>query len=246
MYILAIETTGPYGSVALINENKIILAHEDSRESMSHLKDLMPMIKKMMGDLGLKGGDITAVACDVGPGSFTGIRIGVSTARALAQVWKVPCIAVSSLTSVLYKEDTGLFRESDPVISMIINARRRQIYGFMDGYLREGPWLIDDAVRVIKEELRGARPVIFFGDGVDAYRGVLGEELGEPGETYDFAPEDVRYQDAGEIALAGLEKYLRGETLSHSELLPEYMREAEAEQKLKAGQLPISRLPKQE
>ena len=49
MYILAIETTGPYGSVALINENKTILAHEDSRESMSHLKDLMPMIRKMMG-----------------------------------------------------------------------------------------------------------------------------------------------------------------------------------------------------
>ena len=129
---------------------------------------------------------------------------------------------------------------------MIINARRKQIYGFIDGYLKEGPWMIGDAARIVKEEIRGERPVLFFGDGVDSYSGILEEELGGPGNVYGFAPEEVRYQDAREIALAGLDKFLRGETLSHGELLPEYMREAEAETKLKAGELPISRLPKQE
>ena len=246
MYILAIETTGPYGSVALINEKREILGHEISMDNMSHLKDLMPMIQRMMEAQGISGKDLSAIACDVGPGSFTGIRIGVSTARALAQVWDLPCVSVSSLTSVTYKADTGLFPGKDPVVSMIINARRKQIYGFIDGYLKEGPWMIGDAVRIVKEEIRGERPVLFFGDGVDSYSGILEEELGGPGSIYGFAPKEVRYQDAREIALAGLDKFLRGETLGHRKLLPEYMREAEAETKLKAGDLPISRLPKQE
>ena len=87
MYILAIETTGPYGSVALISDTARIAAHRVSKESMSHLKDLMPMISDMLSEVGADEKDIFAIACDVGPGSFTGIRIGVSTARALAQIW---------------------------------------------------------------------------------------------------------------------------------------------------------------
>ena len=245
MYILAIETTGPYGSVALINENNEILGHEVSVDSMNHLKDLMPMTERMLGKLGLKGSDVTAVACDVGPGSFTGIRIGVSTARALAQVWNVPCIAVSSLSSVLYKESAAGLKDSH-VVSMIINARRRQIYGFMDGFLKEGPWMIDDVIRICSEEIKGVKPVFFYGDGIDSYGKILREELDAKGVKYVFVPEEDRYQDASEIARCGLAKYRRGETLSFAELFPDYMREAEAEQKLRAGQLPISKLPKQE
>jgi hypothetical protein len=64
--------------------------------------------------------------------------------------------------------------------------------------------------------------------------------------NYEFAPVEIRYQDAEDIARAGLEKFRSGDILNYSELLPDYMREAEAEQKLKAGELPISKLPKQE
>ena len=146
MYILAIETTGPYGSVALINEKNEILGHEVSKESMSHLKDLMPMIKRMLQGQGIDGSDIDAIACDAGPGSFTGIRIGVSTARALAQIWKIPCIKVSSLSSALHKELPEGKNPDDTIVCVILNARRRQVYGFIDGYLDEGPWMIDDII----------------------------------------------------------------------------------------------------
>ena len=135
MYILAIETTGPHGSVALISDRSKLVAHKESRESMSHLKDLMPMIRDMLEEVGAQPEDIHAIACDVGPGSFTGIRIGVSTARALAQIWGVPCIKVSSLSSALLKKRPEGMDFSDTTVCVILNARRRQVYGFIDGYL---------------------------------------------------------------------------------------------------------------
>ncbi len=243
MYILAIETTGPFGSVALINEQNEITAHRVSEDTMSHLKDLMPMIEDMLSSQGIKGNELAAIACDIGPGSFTGIRIGVSTARALAQIWKIPTIRVSSLTSVLKKD---VDPEEKPVRVMIHNARRRQVYGFMEDYLKAGPWMIDDVLRIAREEIGSSRPILFFGDGVDAYGKIIEEGLTDTDVRYSFAPKEARYQDAAEIAMAGLDKYLEGDLTDFKELLPDYMREAEAEQKLKAGELPISRLPKQE
>ena len=80
----------------------------------------------------------------------------------------------------------------------------------------------------------------------DAYSRIIEEGLEGSGVRYEFAPESIRYQDAADIARAGLDKYLKGDITDFKELLPDYMREAEAEQKLKAGELPISRLPKQE
>ena len=247
MYILAIETTGPFGSVALINENGKVVGHCLSHDHMNHLKDLMPMTEKMLKDLDISKEDIGAIACDVGPGSFTGIRIGVSTARALAQIWGVPCVAVSSLTSCLMKESAEKYmKEGDKVITVIHNARRRQVYGFMDGYLKDGPWLIDDVIRIAKEEIGRAKTLCFYGDGIDAYSEIIRTELDKEGISYVFAPEDDRYPDAYEIARAGLVRFSAGLVTDHSGLLPDYMREAEAEQKLKAGELPISKLPKQE
>ncbi len=246
MYILAIETTGPFGSVALINDSNEIIAHEVSVDTMSHLKDLMPMIKKMMDAHGLKGSDICAIACDAGPGSFTGIRIGVSTARALAQIWKVPCVKVSSLSSALLKELPEEVDHDDKAICVILNARRRQVYGFIDGYLKEGPWMIDDVIRIAKEDIGSSKKILFFGDGVDSYGEILKEAFEGTDVRYGFAPKDIRYQDASEIARVGLLNYDLGKVLDFKEFLPEYMREAEAETKLKAGELPISKLPKQE
>ncbi len=246
MYILAIETTGPHGSVALISDKACFAAHRESKESMSHLKDLMPMIKDMMEEVEADENDIYAIACDVGPGSFTGIRIGVSTARALAQIWGVPCIKVSSLSSAILKKRPEGMDFSDTVVCVILNARRRQVYGFIDGYLEEGPWMIDDVIRISKEEIRGTKEILFYGDGIDSYGDILREAFEGTDVRYRFAPEEIRYQDAYEIAQAGLLRYNVGQTVEYKELLPEYMREAEAETKLKAGELPISRLPKQE
>ena len=92
MFILAIETTGPYGSVALLDGDGNVLGYEVSRDTMSHLKDLIPMVDTVLKKSGVAKEEIDLMAPSVGPGSFTGIRIGVSTARALARRWgSGPC-----------------------------------------------------------------------------------------------------------------------------------------------------------
>ena len=96
MYILAVETTGPLCSVALLEKNKI-LAVRSSKEQKNHLKDLMPLIKDLMDSVQIHKSKLNYIAASIGPGSFTGIRIGVATARALAQVLDIPAVAVPTL-----------------------------------------------------------------------------------------------------------------------------------------------------
>lgn len=103
MYILAIETTGLLCSVALLEDNRI-LKEKNSDQQKNHLKDLTPMIQDVIGGDGARSGvEPECIAVSAGPGSFTGIRIGVTTARALCQVWKKPIAAVGTLESFLMK-----------------------------------------------------------------------------------------------------------------------------------------------
>lgn len=140
MYILALETTGPVGSAALIDERGQI-TEAVSGEAMNHLKDLMPMAKRLLDQRGVCQGDLTAAAASVGPGSFTGIRIGVTSARAICQALDIPAISVPTLDSFKVKCD------GRTVIAPIINARRGQVYGAVFGedgsdILKSGPYML--------------------------------------------------------------------------------------------------------
>ena len=245
MYILAIETTGLLCSVALLEDNRI-LKEKKSDQQKNHLKDLTPMIQDVIGGDGAGSGvEPDCIAVSAGPGSFTGIRIGVATARALCQVWKKPIAAVGTLESFLMKRSLYPDHCAGKVICAVINARRGQVYGMVEGTMRPGPYMIDDVLENLRASVFAAgQRVIFFGDGIDAYEskitGVLelcGYRLGE---DYFFAPKEIRYQDAPSAGLLALEKIKQGELLTDPEqCLPEYMRKAEAQQKLEAGQLKL-------
>lgn len=258
MYILAIETTGPLGSVAIIDEkgkvNQMI-----SGEEMNHLRDLMPMAQRLTAELGISPKDLSAVAASVGPGSFTGIRIGVATARALAQALEIPTIAVKTLDSFKVKCN------GNAVIAPIFNARRGQVYGGVFGengedILAGGPYMLEDVLAAIKTELEVrfsdspcgmpmTTKVIFYGDGIDAYEERLDQFAGELAEArtaamIEKAPKGERYQCAEMTAEVALILYNEGERLSAEQLLPDYMRATEAEQKLKDGTLAKERAAK--
>ena len=96
MYLLAIETTGAFASVALL-EDDCVLEHIQGHDRFSHLQNLMPQVKEVLENHKLSINDVSAIAVSKGPGSFTGIRIGVSSTRALCQVLGVPGVPVSSL-----------------------------------------------------------------------------------------------------------------------------------------------------
>lgn len=139
----------------------------------------------------------------------------------------------------------------DPVVVGILNARRGQVYGIVDGYLEGCPTMLTDVLEIIREKVKeDGRPVVFYGDGIDAYESKILEELSQSlmllERDYFFAPREVRYQNAAAVARLAYEKVKAGEELHYNDLHPEYMRKAEAEEKLAAGQLPICKLPKQE
>ena len=123
MNILAIETTGAEASVALIDE-KGNVSMEASDQQLNHLQNLMPMTDMLLKKRGLTIDDVSYIAVSEGPGSFTGIRIGVSSARALAQALGRETIGVPTLKSFLYNvpEYTG-------IVCPIFDARRSQVYG---------------------------------------------------------------------------------------------------------------------
>ena len=279
MYILAMETTGPNASAALLRaaepgsapepeiiERAVLLGQQTSYEAKNHLKNLMPLIQKLLTTCGVEKSQLTHIAVSVGPGSFTGIRIGVSTARALAQALQLPCIAVPTLEVFCHAqvakhahtraqgaqdEAVRAIGGGAQVVCGIINARRGQVYGIVDGYLPGGPYMLTDVLDVITQQVRpDGRPVLFYGDGMDAYETEIESSLDDfnmkKDRDYFFAPQNERHQSAAAVALAALPRLLGGEVTDFAGLLPDYMRRAEAEVKLAAGQLPICRGPKQE
>ena len=258
MYILALETTGPVGSCAIMQGDGQVTM-EVSAEEMNHLKDLMPMAQRLIDKLGLDKKDMTAVAASVGPGSFTGIRIGVSTARAISQALGIPAIGVPTLDAFKLKKD-GV-----TIIVPIFNARRGQVYGGVfdeqgNDVLKSGPYMLTDVFAAIEDLIKerlddapcGMAPagrIMFYGDGIDAY----GEQLVEfrnkiAREAGSFvileAEKENRYQTAEMAARAALMKLEKNETVCANDLQPEYMRATEAEQKRKDGSLARERAAK--
>lgn len=260
MYILAIETTGPQCSVALVSgdDGCRVLGMEASAEALSHLRDLVPLTEKLLSRLHVAKSALSYIAVSAGPGSFTGIRIGVTTARALGQALNLPVIAVPTLDAFTYKDavcgSTEPVGAANPVICAILNARRGQVYGMIDGWLPGCPCMLTDVLEIIKSAdgpvKKAGRPVLFFGDGIDAYEGRILDELGEAGmelgREFFFAPKETRYQSADAVGRLAFELARAGEGSHYGDVHPDYMRKAEAEQKLEAGELPICKLPKQE
>ncbi|MFQ7473488.1 MAG: tRNA (adenosine(37)-N6)-threonylcarbamoyltransferase complex dimerization subunit type 1 TsaB, partial [Anaerovoracaceae bacterium] len=132
MYILGIETTGAFASVALTKDGRVI-GHVRGNDRFSHLQNLMPQVESVIKENKLSIGDISALAVSCGPGSFTGIRIGVSSARALSQILDIPCASVSSLEALAMRvcesDNLNDIVDKKVLVCPILDARRSQVYG---------------------------------------------------------------------------------------------------------------------
>ncbi len=228
MNILAIETTAAMASAAVIDGDECV--HEvRSEANMTHLQNLMPLIEQVLADCDLKKEDIDGIAVSRGPGSFTGIRIGMATAKGLAQVWKVPVAEVPTLKAMSMNG-----WNFGGVVCPVLDARRSQVYSAayifeedeMKELLPEGAY---DPQQVI-DAVAGRGPVLFMGDGVGnpKIRKALEEGVGR--EAF-FAPEERRLQTAEMVAVLGLEIFREGKAVSYAQAQPEYLRKSEAERK---------------
>lgn len=159
MNLLAIETTGAKASAALIDENGALTVQR-SDKTMNHLQHLIPMIEQLLSNCGMIIDDVSVIAVSEGPGSFTGIRIGMATAKALAQVRRIPVISVPTLKSFAYH-----LPGYGGLVCPVFDAKRNQVYAgiyLMDGHhnchqlLADGAYELPDYVEGLKGAVKKA------------------------------------------------------------------------------------------
>ena len=235
MRILSIETSAKACSAA-VTEDGALLASAFQCSGLTHSRTLMPMVEGM-----LKNADLSLAACDavavaVGPGSFTGIRIGVAAAKGLAFGAGIPVIGVSTLEAMAQN-----LRHMDGLIVCSMDARRNQVYNAV--FAAEGGQLTrltpDRAIALsqLAEELQGdPRPKLVVGDGAALCSGFLSEA----GIPCRMAPAQLVMQNAVGVALAAEEMAARGETVSARDLVPVYLRLSQAERERLANGLKIT------
>ena len=222
MKLLVIDTSGPVCGTAVMDEEKVY-SEFTAQNRHTHSASLMPMIERALEAAGMPLGDMDAVAAVTGPGSFTGVRIGVATAKGIAHGAGLPCIAVDALDAL--SESAGDF---DGIVCPIQDARAGQVYG---AAFRNGERLIPDAPMKLEEYLDtvsglGSR-FLLTGDGAPVFRERIAEILGERAA---FAPAYrgyLRPSAAGSIAIR------RGETIDYLHLEASYLRPPNAQKNKK-------------
>lgn len=221
MNLLLIDTSGPVAGVALMEDGK--MRYEAMCiNNFTHSQSILPMVEEAYLHTGLSVEKTDYFACVTGPGSFTGVRIGVSTVKALAQVGDKPCIAVDALEAMA--NGIGYF---DGLLCPVQDARAGQVYGaaFRGGSMER---LMEDAPMFLEEYLERAAafqlPMMFTGDGMPVHKEKIAGILGNKAL---FAPAHLSYLRPA--AAAELAWNRRQEAVSYLDLQPLYLRAPSAE-----------------
>lgn len=219
MLILGLETTAAAASCALWQDGSL-LAMSYQRSALTHSRTMLPMIEDMLKNADLNMADVDTIAVAQGPGSFTGIRIGVATAKGLCWGAGKKAVGVSTLEAMARNV---LFAAGDAVICPVMDARRSQVYGAL--FDNTGKRLTEDAA-IAAAELAAklkelGRSALVLGDGWAVFEKALQQEE----IPYRIGPEPLRYQNAWGVCVAAAEK----EPIGADELLPVYLRLSQAE-----------------
>jgi tRNA threonylcarbamoyladenosine biosynthesis protein TsaB len=172
--ILSIETSTEVCSVAIHNNGRLVAAGE-SIEAYSHAERLAPLINELLADNNIKREELTTVAVSAGPGSYTGLRIGTSTAKGLCYALDIPLITIGTLESML----EGIEQENkDQLLCPMLDARRMEVYCLLaDG---NGQIIEPTHAKIIDEtsfsDYLGSKQISFFGNGADKCKSVINSE----------------------------------------------------------------------
>jgi len=233
MLILALETATLTGSVALVEAS---IPEGVSRPAMkivgeitlnlqsTHSERLMPSIRSLLEEASLKIHDLQGIALSLGPGSFTGLRIGVSTVKGLAYALQIPVVGVSTLEAL-----AGNVTYHPATICPVLDARKKEVYAafFRGGDEGAVGRLSEDWV-LPPEELcrRVVERTLFLGNGAEAYAGILRKNLGS---LAFFASPEFSLPRALTVAKLSLSKFQTGQNLDLFSFTPIYIRRSEAE-----------------
>ncbi|UCD54648.1 MAG: tRNA (adenosine(37)-N6)-threonylcarbamoyltransferase complex dimerization subunit type 1 TsaB [Candidatus Omnitrophota bacterium] len=209
MKILAIDTSTEYLSLA-IADNGRILARFHEKEDMKHSSLLVPTIDKLLKKCGLKLKDINAIALSIGPGSFTGLRIGVATCKGINLALGIPIVAVPTLDAIAYN-----FIASERVLCPLIDAKKQKVYAcFYKGTERLSDYMLLDMEGLLKKI---DKPTLVFGSAIKIYGERCKENRLVRISTKDWHPK------AEIVAKLGLAKALRRQFANPYKLAPLYL-----------------------
>lgn len=232
MKILAVDTSSKNCSVAIVevdeNKNYNIMAFENSDDEKTHSQKLMPIVDKVFKEHNLTLKDMDLLACCVGPGSFTGIRIGIATMKAFADVTNIKTVSVTSLESLSYNI------EEDGIIIPIIDCKNNNVYSAIfskenNTYKQIGKNIsdnIDNAISLYKANAEN-KNITFVGDGSILYKDLLTSRLSN---KLIFSNKNT--QSSISLAKCAYDKYLEGLYGDSNNLSPLYLRKSQAERAL--------------
>ncbi len=227
MKILCLDSTAKVASAAILDDHTVLAKTTVFGGGRSHSELLLPMLRELLASTALTEDDIDLFACTVGPGSFTGVRIGTSLIKGLAFGRGRPCAAVSSLEALAES-----LSPLPGLLCPLMDARRAQVYNalfrYEDGTLRR---LTPDralAVKTLAEEIASAypnEPVYLVGDGV----AVTEATFREAGIPLAVTPEHLRLGDAASAGRCAYRMALAGDVVTDCGLRPTYLRLPQAE-----------------
>ena len=208
MLILGVDSTGKSASVALV-KNNVVLAEKFQNSGYTHSETLAPMLKELLDECGITADDIDLVAVTAGPGSFTGIRIGLATVKGFAFPNSTPCVLVSTLDCLAYA-----VADFDGIVCPVLDARRGQVYNAL---FKSGVRITPDRAIAASELAKIKGPVCLLGDGAEICLEYL------PNAT--LAPPELLLQRA---VFAALQADIKN-AAPPQQLKPSYLRLSQAE-----------------
>jgi tRNA threonylcarbamoyladenosine biosynthesis protein TsaB len=226
MRILSIDTSTNSASAALLEDTELIV-EVFVNLGTNHSTTLLPAVQEICCLSGVHVGDMDLFVCTIGPGSFTGIRIGVATVKGFAFAAEKPVIGVSTLDTLAWN-----LAGSRNLVCPMLDARKNQVYTAL--YSPDGNYMLrrmgDETVADVRDFLQSIdREVVFLGDGAEKYSDIIKETL--PGKAYFTAGPQNRIRASMAGILGGI-KYHAGERMDAVSLMPKYLRLSEAEMKM--------------
>ena len=217
MKILAVDTSSAICSVAILEDDKLIDKNELD-DGKTHSENLMPLLDELLKRNSIDVKEIEMIACTVGPGSFTGIRIGVATIKPIAEVLNIKVASVMSLEALARNV------ENKETIVSLIDARNNQVYAgiFDKNYNKKEEYIADDINEVIKV-LEKYENITFVGNGAILHKELLTNSL----KNVEFVENNK--QTAENVGKIGYKKYLENDLCTADTIMPVYLRKSQAE-----------------
>ena len=212
-YILNIETATKNCSVALAKDGKTILCKEIAEEGYSHAERLHVFIEEIISEAGIQLKDLLAIAVSQGPGSYTGLRIGVSAAKGLCYALDIPLIAVDTLQALASKVNAV-----DGLIVPMIDARRMEVYSavFSASFEKKREVLAEVITENSFEDF--TEKLYFVGDCNEKCKTVLTKD------NFVFLDE-IKYPSANEMSVLSFDKYKKNDTVDVAYFEPYYLKD---------------------